>query len=200
MSSKLLHMRRNKDDDNTDYYPTPSWVTYALLDRLDIGDLDTCLEPASGGGHMVNVLSKYFGKVTHMDKYCPDPDFKTDKQDFLTFHTDEYFDFIITNPPYKVALEFILHALAMKPKCAAFLCRITFLESARRYKKLFRDNPPSRLLVFVNRVNMTKGMIDEETASAVCYAWFVWDRNAEGTKIEWIYENNLNKNGQDSFL
>lgn len=51
---------------------------------------------------------------------------------------------IITNPPYKYALEFILHALDLLPdggKCMMFL-KTTFLEGEKRNRQLFSNYPP----------------------------------------------------------
>ena len=46
---------------------------------------------------------------------------------------------IITNPPYKLATEFILHALSLLPdggRCIMFL-KTTFLEGEKRHRLLF---------------------------------------------------------------
>ena len=51
---------------------------------------------------------------------------------------------IITNPPYKLATEFILHALSLLPDgglCIMFL-KTTFLEGEKRHRLLFSKYPP----------------------------------------------------------
>lgn len=57
---------------------------------------------------------------------------------------------IITNPPYKYALEFILHALDLLPdggKCMMFL-KTTFLEGEKRNRQLFSNYPPNEYYSF----------------------------------------------------
>lgn len=52
---------------------------------------------------------------------------------------------IITNPPYKLATEFILHALSLLPdggRCIMFL-KTTFLEGEKRHRLLFSKYPPN---------------------------------------------------------
>ena len=52
---------------------------------------------------------------------------------------------IITNPPYKLATEFILHALSLLPdggQCIMFL-KTTFLEGEKRHRLLFSKYPPN---------------------------------------------------------
>jgi hypothetical protein len=51
---------------------------------------------------------------------------------------------ILTNPPYKFATEFVLHALELLPDGgqAVFFLKTTFLETERRYRELFRFTPP----------------------------------------------------------
>ena len=51
---------------------------------------------------------------------------------------------IITNQPYKLATEFILHALSLLPdggRCIMFL-KTTFLEGEKRHRLLFSKYPP----------------------------------------------------------
>jgi len=152
---------------------------------------------------MVRVLERHFATVDHINKFCPDPDFNTIQKDFLLYTPKKSYDFIITNPPFRKALEFVLHALSMNSKCVAMLCRLAFLESGTRYMKLFRKNPPSRVMVFVNRASMSEGVIDESASSATCYAWFVWDRREvfSGTRVEWIDDRNPKENeSQENLL
>lgn len=99
---------------------------------------------------------------------------------------------IITNPPYKLATEFILHALSLLPdggRCIMFL-KTTFLEGEKRHRLLFSNSPPQRILQFSRRVLCAKNAEFQKmrkVGSAVSYAWFVWEKGYKGeTTITWI--------------
>lgn len=99
---------------------------------------------------------------------------------------------IITNPPYKLATEFILQALDLLPdggRCIMFL-KTTFLEGEKRHRLLFSKYPPQRILQFSKRVLCAKNAEFQKmrkVGSAVSYAWFVWEKGYKGeTTITWI--------------
>lgn len=110
-------------------------------------------------------------------------DFLATTQDDLNFSPD-----IITNPPYALAKEFVEHALdiSMDSVKVAMFLKIQFLESKKRYE-LFKKYPPKKIYVFVNRVNCGKNGIFGKESSAVCYAWFVWEKGYKGLpRVDWI--------------
>lgn len=99
---------------------------------------------------------------------------------------------IITNPPYKLATEFILQALDLLPdggRCIMFL-KTTFLEGEKRHRLLFSKYPPQRILQFSKRVLCAKNAEFQKmrkVGSAVSYAWFVLEKGYKGeTTITWI--------------
>lgn len=93
-------------------------------------------------------------------------------QDFLTCDR-EFAGDIITNPPYKLALPFVKHALdCVKDgsKVAMFL-RIQFLEGIER-QRFFADNPPHTVYVFSKRVSCCRPELDiDKVVSAMCFCW-----------------------------
>ena len=97
---------------------------------------------------------------------------------------------IITNPPYKYITEFILKALELVQEGhkVAMFCKLTTLESQKRYDDIFSKYPPKTIYVFSKRVACYKN--DDRTkyqSSAVCYAWFVWEKGFSGDPIiKWI--------------
>lgn len=65
---------------------------------------------------------------------------------------------ILTDPPYKYALEFVLHSLDLLPDgglCVMFL-KTTFLEGQKRYERLYKNTPPKYVLQFSKRVLCAK--------------------------------------------
>ena len=194
--------QRHEDSDSLDYFPTPPWATralfwqvlmqpqFALFPRIEKSD-DKCLEPACGGGHMVKVLREHFSKV----ESCDIADYGQDRiQDFLALEYSQVigaYDYIITNPPFNLAEEFVRKALPMTRKCVAIFARTQFMESIGRYERLFKPNPPAIIAQFSERVPIVKGRLSATASTATSYAWFIWngtqhsDTTAE-TKLFWI--------------
>jgi hypothetical protein len=172
---------RQKDD----FYPTPPEATTALLNSEDFSD-GTIWECACGNGAMSKVLKENGYKVYSSD--LNDYGFGLSHVDYLmTVKPDDNITSVVTNPPYKLAKEFILRTLAFNIQKSAFLLRLSFLESMRRYDQLFHDNPPIRVHVFKKRLTIWRG--DEERAGngTVAYAWFVWEKGFSGNpEIFWI--------------
>ena len=179
------HSKDNRADD--DYYCTPPQAVEELLKRESF--CHYVLEPAVGGGSIAAVLVDHDHKVQSMD--IVDRGYAgTEVRDFLTTTKDDlnFSPDIITNPPYALAKEFVEHALDISMdgvKVAMFL-KIQFLESKKRYE-LFKKYPPKKIYVFVNRVNCGKNGVFGKESSAVCYAWFVWEKGYKGLpRVDWI--------------
>ena len=141
-TSHAVMAQRIEPKDSPDDFPTPPWATRGLIEHIikkdDLQDL-SCLEPACGAGHMAKVLKEYFGDVTSADAY----DYGYgDVQDFLTSRqAPGSFDWVITNPPFRLAEEFVIRSLEIARRGVAILARSVFLESVGRYQGIFRDAP-----------------------------------------------------------
>lgn len=189
-TSHAVMAQRTEARDSPDDFPTPPWGTRALIEYiiLPAGPLSkkTCLEPACGAGHMARPLAEYFGSVDSSDAfdygYGP-------VRDFLA-HPYECgrFDWIITNPPFRLAEEFAIRALQIAREGVAILARTVFIESIGRYEHLFRDRPPTVFAQFTERVPMVKGRLDRKASTATGYAWLVWRKPLETTapRLAWI--------------
>lgn len=161
---------------NEDYYATEPKAVEVLLEAEKFCPI--IWEPACGEGHISEVLKENGHIVTSTDLvdrgYGGISDFLN--SDFRVEKCD-----IITNPPYKYALEFCQRAIDMLDdgyKAAMFL-RLQFLESKRR-KQFFLDNPPKTVYVSSSRLHCARnGDFSDATGSksnAVAYAWFVWEK------------------------
>ena len=186
--STLAASSHSKDERaNDDYYCTPPQAVAKLLKREQFNHY--VLEPAVGGGSIADVLVEHGHKVQSMD--IVDRGYMgTEVRDFLTSTKDDlnFSPDIITNPPYAMAKEFVEHALdiSMDSVKVAMFLKIQFLESKKRYE-LFKKYPPKKIYVFVNRVNCGKNGIFGKESSAVCYAWFVWEKGYKGLpQVDWI--------------
>jgi hypothetical protein len=178
---------------NLDYFPTPPWATRALFTHVlpEIGvscgpdRWPSAWEPACGGGHMSVVMEEFCAPVIATDVFdysegdrarWPAGWFRV--QDFFDPTADTpVVDWIITNPPFKTAIDFTLRGIELAREGVAMLVRTQWIESNGRYNRLFRDQPPTVFAPFVERVPMVKGAWDPNASTATSYAWFVWLKN-----------------------
>lgn len=136
-------------------------------------------EPCCGMGHLSQVLELYGHQVISTDLVYRD--YGVGGVDYLVdnFYDDLPYDAVITNPPFKLAVQFVEKSLKIAPLVCMFL-RLAFLESERR-DKLFSENPPRYVAVFRKRAKTSKdGKFPEGESSATCHAWFIWERGYKG--------------------
>ena len=172
-----------------DFYATDPIAIDKLVDAIQLPK--KIWECACGTGCLSERL-KYFGH----DVFSSDLVDRSygEVTDFLeSDNLPEECTCILTNPPYKYALEFIKHSLDLLPvngMCVMFL-KTTFLEGQKRHDELFCKNPPKYVLQFSKRVLCAKNgefqRMRDGGGSAVSYAWFVWQKGYKGdTIIKWI--------------
>lgn len=163
---------RKEGADSLDLFPTPPWATRALCELLN-SDLShkRVWEPACGLGHMVRPLAEYFETVFASDVH----DYGHGQVlDFLRPYEGPAFDWIITNPPFRLAEQFAHTAIDRATEGVALLVRTAFLESVGRYASLFSRRPPKAVLQFTERVPMHRGRVVENGSTATAYCWLVW--------------------------
>lgn len=183
--------------DSLDLFPTPPFATRALLEHVIGNAAGTCWEPAAGLGHMSRVLAERFG-VVHATDVFPYGEHLTAVGSFVGVGPDVINsptvapDWIITNPPFNLAVAFVERALQEARIGVAMLVRTAWLEGMDRYERLFSVTPPAIVAPFVERVAMVKGRWDPAASTATSYAWIVWRRPRllspwEGdTRLVWI--------------
>lgn len=171
------------DSNNSDWFPTPTWATEALLEQEKFSNFHTFLEPCCGDGAISKVLEEHGYNVTSSDKY--DRGYGTIRD---AFDIEESYDVIVTNPPFALAEELFHHFKHNFNFKLCFLLRLAFLEGANRYETIFRDNPPNFVHVFSERLSMyPAGQQGVKGGGTTSYAWFVWDAfGDERTEILWI--------------
>lgn len=175
-----------------DYYATPEIAVKKLLARETFDKY--IWEPACGEGHISKALEAEGYDVISTDLIYRGYGEK-EPLDFLKSDEKELSEDIITNPPYKYALEFVEKALkSIKTgHKVAMLLKIQFLEGQGR-GEFFKKNPPKTVYVFSNRIacalNGDFAAVTNKKGkfkSAACYAWFVWQKGFTGPCIvDWI--------------
>ena len=169
-----------------DYYATEPKAAELLLEQETFSPV--IWECACGQGHLAKVFEQHGYEVISTDlvyRGFGDPE----PLDFLKETLDDFDGDIITNPPYKYALDFVQKALeSIKPgrKVAMFL-KLQFLEGKQR-KGFFQKTPPRTVYVSSSRlICAMNGDFQSITSSAVAYAWFVWEKGFTGDPvIKWI--------------
>lgn len=188
-TSHAVMAQRVEAKDSLDDFPTPPWATRALIEHVieqETGVKEmTALEPACGRGYMAQAMREYFATVDATDIH----DYgRAGTSDFLNnvYPTDAY-DWVITNPPFRLAEEFIQRALPLARRGVAMLVRTVFIESVGRYNRIFNVNPPTKVAQFVERVPMVKGRVDRKASTATGYAWVIWEKKIiTSPQLVWV--------------
>jgi hypothetical protein len=161
-----------------DAYFSPPEATAALL-AIEHGKLPRHLwEPAAGNGAIVRPLRAAGFDVVASDLVDYDGAGIMAGVDYLTAPVPTGVTGIVTNPPFKLAIEFARKALDEVPYLALLL-RTNFLESTRRLP-FFRAHPPARVWNSSRRLPMMHrhGWTGPTAPSNTHHAWFIWDASA----------------------
>lgn len=170
-----------EERETNDYYATEPKALELLCDIEKFSP--KIWECSCGEGHLSEVLKKRGYDVVSSDLI--DRGYGYGGIDFLK--TTKPFDGdIITNPPYKYALEFVKHALEIITdghRVAMFL-KLQFLEGKAR-RQFFDSTPPSRIYVSSGRLccAMNGDFKKYSKSNAVTYAWFIWEKPFSGEPI-----------------
>ena len=176
-----------------DDYPTPAWPVHRLLEKVKL-PAGTWVEPACGAGNIVQAV----GEVKKGVKWVTidlNPKYQADLTGDFTYFDGAIlnglmpakgiFDVCITNPPYKLAQEFVNQGLRIA-RYVVMLLRVNFLEGDER-QPWMEENTPA-LAVLPNRPSFRE-FVDPETGKktttdACAYAWFVWAQEGERRLIK----------------
>lgn len=189
MTSSNRMIARHSSKEEHDDFPTPPWATRALFEYV-IGHKPgrSVWEPAAGRGHMVSVLKGEFQNVRATDIEPRAPGIT--KLDFTNPKKAKVVDWIITNPPYKLAESFWRMADLYAEEGVALLMRINWLQNPGRYARIFRACPPSVVAIFAGRMPAAQGKVIRGPAGFFQHCWVVWRPHYIGnTQLIWIPPN-----------
>lgn len=202
--STAVMQRRVEAHDSLDDFPTPPWAVRALCEHLAPTEMlwdMVAREPAANRGYLARPLGEYFAKVEAADIH--DYGVGYPASDYLFGPDPDLVNWTITNPPFRLAEQFIERALRTSVDGVAVIVRAAFLEGQGRYERLFSQHPPTTILQFTERVVMQKGRClnpsvpipDPVTgamklpSTATAYAWVIWSRDYDerhATRLRWI--------------
>jgi hypothetical protein len=172
---------RQKDD----FYATPPSSTEAFL-RVERFD-GPIWEPACGDGAISKVLENHGYKVVSTD--LVKRGYGETGIDFLMEYQPRAAN-VVTNPPFKLASQFVRQALQLTTGKVAMLLKVGFLEGVNR-SDLFDSAPLARVWVYRGRQSFLKNGIDATNMNGkggmIAYAWFVWEHGYTGKPtLGWI--------------
>lgn len=178
------------DRETNDYYATEPRCIQELYEVMGSQFSNNIWEPACGQLHLSNKLKEICPNINIRNSDIIDREVGCEIIDFLKYDNPDSFDGdIITNPPYKYALEFVQKSLETVkfPRFVCMFLKITFLEGQKR-RKFFDKNPPKVVYVYSSRrICAFNGDFDNVDSSACCYAWFVWQKGVHSdTILKWI--------------
>lgn len=167
-----------------DFYATPEWCTRAILPYLHVSR--GALDPCCGTGAILDVLRRAVGAAEYDTIRGIELDADRARcashnvvcADALELPSGMWGkpSLVVTNPPYRLAMQFVARALLeveSERGVVAMLLRLNWLGSQARAS--FHRTRPSEVYILPRRPSFTGGGTD-----AIEYAWFVW-RNASPT-------------------
>jgi hypothetical protein len=183
-----MTIRHSLKDRKDDCYETHPVAVRALLESVSLPK--NIWEPACGPGSIVKVLRDHGHRVIASDLMTyGDPTHFYGRDFLMERKAPDGCEAIITNPPFKLAEEFVQKAIELCPQ-VIFLLRLAFLESERRTELLERSGL-QKVLVFRNRLPMMhrKDWAGPKATSNTPFAWFCWNRAHKGAvtleRISW---------------
>jgi len=194
-----------------DFYPTPPSCVSAIFDDFKkrqphflTGWWDgkfKVLDAGAGTGIWGKVLKKKFPNLQFQlwgvdIQNLPNPkeyDYWLTNHDFLSEQghlliTEDSYDMVMGNPPYKYAEEFVRKSLDLTKDggYVIMLVRLAFLESIKRGTGLFKEVPPLYVSVLSRRPSFHQ---DGKTGS-LAYCVVVWKKGTNSkTELAWLNWN-----------
>jgi hypothetical protein len=173
-------------DRKDDLYETPACAVHALL------RVEPCLsspryvwEPCAGRGAIARELAAAGHKVTSFDLVAhegADAGILTPVDFLMERRAPDGVEMIVTNPPYKLANDFIRHGLKLAPRVIVLL-RLMALEGAGRSDlidaQLARVWAGIERLPTMHREGWAGKKID---VAGVPFAWFVFEAAPRGER------------------
>lgn len=198
---------------NKDFYPTPTNLIEQLLkpyyftdyrDRERLAINGTLLEPQAGAGDIVNYIFdnnqgdceihalEIEPKLQSILQSIDNEKFSFLGNDFLNFKSEDYYDYIIMNPPFSNGEDHLLKAIEI-----ADSTKIACILNAETIKNPY-SNKRKRLIQEIKKYNgvcefVQNAFVDAErkTNVEVVLIWLEVEKNSNKFKFDFISENEL---------
>lgn len=180
-ASAIVGAQKTHKRKEADFYPSPPDVTEALMQFLRLDPETSIWEPACGDGAMSRILERHSNHVSSSDLRDDPSIYGRRGVDFLQVdESDEWFDWIITNPPFNVAEGFIRKSLSITPN-VAMLLKSQYWHAASRLQ-LFNDHPPT----FILPLTWRPSFLEKERGNSplMDVIWVVWRGKTNVTQFQ----------------
>jgi hypothetical protein len=161
-----------------DYYPTPAWMTVALLRRVPVHGV---FEPCVGEGAITNVLRAHGIRVVLTNDFDPSRPAMMHEDATQLAAWERFIDhqfpngrfmWTVSNVPFGIADAIVPFAVKHSPYGLAVVLRLSWLEPTIDRQRFLEEYPPTRLIVMPRHKFKAVGSGDSVTC-----AWFVWEHN-----------------------
>lgn len=165
----------------SDFYETPYSITKKIIESEQFDFSKKVLEPAKGNGAIERVLNNFWEKEK-IASYDIEVDFLKETRKF---------DYIITNPPFSLAREFILTAKKVATKKFCFLLPLSYLHGKNRFDEIYCDKKYGlkKVHIFTRYPMLGDPLRDDGKyrTGMMVYAWYVFENGFElNPEIGWI--------------
>ena len=176
--------RKEKKRKPSDFYETPYSLTRHLLNHEHFDYKTNVCEPACGNGAITKILKEKWDSslITEYDI----------EKNFL--NETETYDYVITNPPFSIANQFIEKAKKVANKKFAFLLPLSYLHGKKRYDTIYTDlNYGLKTVHVFTRYPMLGDTLREDgkyRTGMMVYAWYIFENGySDKPSIGWIDNN-----------
>lgn len=183
-----------------DFFPTYHALTRLLLEKIKFREDTKFMEPCAGAGDIVKVLNEFgYSDIRQFDIKPRHSDIL--KLDFINDRDDVYDklrilgwpDVTITNPPFKLALEFLLQCFELTRMSVFFILPLDYLHGSERYDVLYKNGYKQWRLKTVYAFERRPlfgaqyNPAHKIPTGATSFAWFEFENGHKGSPwIEWI--------------
>lgn len=187
LGEKIAASKRAWDRKDSEFYPTPTETTQALIDWIVASvtpEPMTIREPCCGEGHMSEVLRAAGHTVDSSDiRHTGYGDGGIDYVKLRENSATSYdYDAVVTNPPFNTAEAIIRRALRDAPLVAMLLSN-NYWHAASR-SRLFNSRKPMAVLALTWRPAFLEA--ERGTSPLANMIWTVWNDRTEGTDTQYV--------------
>lgn len=170
MGKAYANRKKEADRPENDFYPTPGGLTLELINTGELNGYKNILEPCCGQYAISKILEANGFNVTSRDLIYGNDFLKDD-------YSNEYYDAIVTNPPFDSYNQIIEKAKSINCKKVIAIGRTNYFASHSRNVEGFWKEL-SDVYIFDRQVEYRTPQLDipDFCVGSLCTGWFVWTK------------------------
>ena len=174
MGKAYANRKKEADRPENVFYPTPGGLTLELINTGELNGYKNILEPCCGQYAISKILEANGFNVTSRDLIYGNDFLKDD-------YSNEYYDAIVTNPPFDSYNQIIEKAKSINCKKVIAIGRTNYFASHSRNVEGFWKEL-SDVYIFDRQVEYRTPQLDipDFCVGSLCTGWFVWTKGYTG--------------------